>query len=80
MEYFYIVEQVWIDPKGNFGAQEFIFQEEENQPPAENRAKSKFHDILRTGSISSDLYHAASVKRSDGMTVKPFEFYDRRPK
>ena len=79
MDLFYIVDQVWIDPNGNFGAQAFIYKDETGELPADARAKSKFHDILKTGAISADLYHGASVKRSDGMMIKPFEFYDRRP-
>lgn len=78
MDFFYVVTQSWIDSNGNPGNQGFFFKGEVDGKPAENRAVSKYHDILRVGAVSDDQYHGAMVMRSDGAVVKPYEFYDRR--
>ena len=79
LEYFFIVPQTWIDASGNVGIQGFVFKEESGQPPAVNRALSTFHNIMSLGAVSTDQYVASQVIRSDGATIKPFEYFDRRP-
>lgn len=78
MDFFYVVTQSWIDSNGNPGNQGFFFKGVVDGKPAENRAASKYHDILRTGAVSDDQYCSAIVMRSDGAIVKPYEYYDRR--
>lgn len=78
MELFFIVTQVWTDKDGQDGIRGFIYKEEDGQAPAANRAIAKYHEILAHGSVSDDLYHASRVTRSDGATIKEFEYYDRR--
>ena len=79
-DFFYIVFQTWMDANGTPGVQGFVFKDEDGQKPAEDRAKSQYHNLLAGGAVSNDQYFAACVFRSDGSAEMPFEFYDRRPK
>ena len=77
---FFTVIQIWIDVNGTVGSREYVYEEEEGQAPAVNRALNKYHEILGHGAISDDQYHASQLIRSDGAIIKPYEYYDRRPK
>lgn len=79
MEMFFIVNQIWMDANGNVGTRDYVYVEEAGLAPAVNRALNKYHEILGHGAISDDQYHASLLMRSDGATIKPFEYYDRRP-
>lgn len=80
LEFFFIVSQIWIDVNGTVGSREYVYEEEEGQVPAVNRALNKYHEILGHGAISDDQYHASQLLRSDGAVIKPYEYYDRRQK
>ena len=78
LEMFYTVTQIWMDVNGTVGTRAYVYEEEEGQAPAVNRALNKYHEILGHGAISDDQYHASQLIRSDGAIIKPYEYYDRR--